>query len=79
VALIIGPWNYPLQLLLSPLVGAIAAGNCAVLKPSELAQSCRNANLTVSDLSGMSYNPFSKIYSLGTDTSVNYLIACRRD
>jgi aldehyde dehydrogenase (NAD+) len=37
VALIIGPWNYPLQLLLSPLVGAIAAGNCAVLKPSELA------------------------------------------
>ena len=37
VALIIGPWNYPLQLLLSPLVGAMAAGNCAVLKPSELA------------------------------------------
>jgi len=37
VALIIGPWNYPVQLLLSPLVGAIAAGNCAVLKPSELA------------------------------------------
>jgi aldehyde dehydrogenase (NAD+) len=37
VALIIGPWNYPLQLLLSPLVGAIAAGNCSVLKPSEFA------------------------------------------
>jgi aldehyde dehydrogenase (NAD+) len=37
VALIIGPWNYPVQLLLSPLVGTIAAGNCAVLKPSELA------------------------------------------
>jgi len=37
VALIIGPWNYPLQLLLSPLVGALAAGNCAVLKPSEFA------------------------------------------
>lgn len=36
-ALIIGPWNYPLQLLLTPLVGAIAAGNCAVLKPSEFA------------------------------------------
>jgi aldehyde dehydrogenase (NAD+) len=35
VALIIGPWNYPFQLLLSPLVGAIAAGNCAILKPSE--------------------------------------------
>ncbi|RYZ24106.1 MAG: aldehyde dehydrogenase [Chitinophagaceae bacterium] len=37
VVLIIGPWNYPLQLLLAPLVGALAAGNCAVLKPSELA------------------------------------------
>ena len=37
VALIIGPWNYPLQLLFAPLVGAIAAGNCVVLKPSEFA------------------------------------------
>jgi aldehyde dehydrogenase (NAD+) len=37
VVLIIGPWNYPLQLLVGPLVGALAAGNCAVLKPSELA------------------------------------------
>jgi len=37
VVLIIGPWNYPLQLLLMPLVGAIAAGNCVVLKPSEFA------------------------------------------
>ncbi len=37
VALIVGPWNYPLQLLMAPLVGAIAAGNCAVLKPSEFA------------------------------------------
>ncbi len=36
VVLIIGPWNYPLQLLLIPLVGAIAGGNCAVIKPSEL-------------------------------------------
>lgn len=37
VVLIIGPWNYPLQLLLAPLVGAIAAGNCSILKPSEFA------------------------------------------
>ena len=35
VALIIGPWNYPVQLILAPLVAAIAAGNCAILKPSE--------------------------------------------
>lgn len=35
VTLIIGPWNYPVYLALGPLVGAIAAGNCAVVKPSE--------------------------------------------
>ncbi len=37
VALIISPWNYPLMLLLSPLVGALSAGNAVILKPSELA------------------------------------------
>jgi aldehyde dehydrogenase (NAD+) len=36
VVLVIGPWNYPIQLVLSPLAGALAAGNCAVLKPSEV-------------------------------------------
>lgn len=34
VSLIIAPWNYPFQLLMNPLVGSIAAGNCAILKPS---------------------------------------------
>ncbi len=37
VALIVSPWNYPVLLGLDPLVAAIAAGNCAILKPSELA------------------------------------------
>lgn len=37
VVLILAPWNYPVSLVLSPLVGAVAAGDCAVLKPSELA------------------------------------------
>ncbi|MET0462776.1 MAG: aldehyde dehydrogenase [Chitinophagaceae bacterium] len=37
VVLIVAPWNYPFQLLMNPLVGAIAAGNCAVVKPSEYA------------------------------------------
>jgi len=37
VVLIIAPWNYPLQLALAPLVGALAAGNCALVKPSEVA------------------------------------------
>lgn len=40
VVLVIGAWNYPIQLSLLPLVGAIAAGNCAVIKPSELAPNC---------------------------------------
>ena len=35
VVLIIGAWNYPLQLIISPLVGVIASGNCVVVKPSE--------------------------------------------
>jgi aldehyde dehydrogenase (NAD+) len=36
VTLIIGPWNYPFNLVMTPLIGAIASGNCAVLKPSEI-------------------------------------------
>ncbi|HEX5651413.1 MAG TPA: aldehyde dehydrogenase family protein [Steroidobacteraceae bacterium] len=36
VVLIIAPWNYPLSMVCAPLVGAIAAGNCAVMKPSEI-------------------------------------------
>jgi len=36
VTLIIAPWNYPVQLVVLPLIGAIAAGNCALLKPSEM-------------------------------------------
>jgi aldehyde dehydrogenase (NAD+) len=38
VVLIIGAWNYPINLTILPLVGAIAAGNCAVIKPSEIAE-----------------------------------------
>ncbi|MDH4215996.1 MAG: bifunctional 2-polyprenyl-6-hydroxyphenol methylase/3-demethylubiquinol 3-O-methyltransferase UbiG [Gallionella sp.] len=49
------------------------------LKPSELAQHCRNAGLSLTDLTGMTYNPLSQEYSLGKDTDVNYMIACRRD
>jgi aldehyde dehydrogenase (NAD+) len=47
VALIIGPWNYPFQLLFSPLIGAIAAGNCAVIKPSEAAPSTSSVILSL--------------------------------
>ncbi len=37
VVLVIAPWNYPFQLAIGPLVGALAAGNCVVVKPSEVA------------------------------------------
>ena len=48
------------------------------IKPSELAQWSRNAGLNVEDVTGMSYNPLDKSYSLGRDTSVNYVVACQR-
>lgn len=47
VALILGPWNYPVQRMLVPLVGALAAGNCAVLKPSELAPATSSLLATI--------------------------------
>jgi aldehyde dehydrogenase (NAD+) len=40
VVLVIGPWNFPIELLFHPVVAAIAAGNCVVLKPSEMAPNC---------------------------------------
>jgi aldehyde dehydrogenase (NAD+) len=43
VVLVVGPWNYPFLLLMVPLVGAIAAGNCAVIKPSETAPNTSKA------------------------------------
>ncbi|XP_067004416.2 aldehyde dehydrogenase, dimeric NADP-preferring [Anabrus simplex] len=40
VVLVMGAWNYPLQLTLSPVAGAIAAGNCVIIKPSEISVAC---------------------------------------
>ena len=48
------------------------------IRPSELAQWCRNAGLELADTRGMEYNPITKRYWLSGDTSVNYLIACRK-
>ncbi len=47
IALIIGAWNYPYLVTLTPLIGAIAAGNCAILKPSELAPNSAAAMATM--------------------------------
>ncbi len=49
------------------------------IKPSELARDARLSGLDVVDLSGMTYNLRNKTYSLEPDTSVNYLMACRRN
>ncbi|MEZ2322188.1 MAG: aldehyde dehydrogenase [Microcoleus sp.] len=54
VVLIIGPWNYPFQLMISPLVGAIAAGNCAILKPSEIAS---HTSAVVADMIAKTFDP----------------------
>ena len=48
------------------------------ITPAELSQYSRNAGLEVDAVKGMTYNPFTKIYSLNQDTDVNYLIACSR-
>jgi 2-polyprenyl-6-hydroxyphenyl methylase/3-demethylubiquinone-9 3-methyltransferase len=48
------------------------------ITPSELARHCREAGLSVADLTGMTYNPVSRVYSLGRDVDVNYLIATKR-
>lgn len=42
VVLIMAPWNYPFLLTIAPMIGALAAGNCCVLKPSELAPATAN-------------------------------------
>ena len=61
VVLIIGPWNYPFQLLINPLIGAIAAGNCAVLKPSEFAPA------TAATMKKIIEETFAKEYILYTE------------
>jgi 2-polyprenyl-6-hydroxyphenyl methylase/3-demethylubiquinone-9 3-methyltransferase len=48
------------------------------IKPSELARHCRESGLEVQEVIGMSYNPLTQAYSLGTDPSVNYLVRCVR-
>lgn len=48
------------------------------IKPSELAQFCRDAGLELHASRGLTYNPLTQRYSLGPDTDVNYMIACRR-
>ena len=48
------------------------------LRPAELARMAREAELEVTELVGMTYNPLTKVYKLEQDTDVNYLMACRK-
>jgi 2-polyprenyl-6-hydroxyphenyl methylase/3-demethylubiquinone-9 3-methyltransferase len=48
------------------------------IKPSELAHWCRDAGLDLVETRGLGYNPLTRRYRLSSDTSVNYLVACRR-
>ncbi|MBC7677202.1 MAG: bifunctional 3-demethylubiquinol 3-O-methyltransferase/2-polyprenyl-6-hydroxyphenol methylase, partial [Rhodoferax sp.] len=48
------------------------------IKPAELAHFMRNAGLDLDAVKGMTYNPLTRIYSLNSDTSVNYMVASSR-
>jgi 2-polyprenyl-6-hydroxyphenyl methylase/3-demethylubiquinone-9 3-methyltransferase len=49
-----------------------------LIRPSELAGWCRGAGLDLAEMRGLEYNPLSRRYRLSSDTSVNYLVACRK-
>ncbi len=49
------------------------------IRPAELSRYCREAGLAVDGVRGMSYNPFTQVYSLGNDSSVNYLMHTHRE
>jgi len=66
VVLILSPWNYPFFLSMSPLVGAIAAGNCVVLKTS------RSSSHTSEVISTMINSAFSSSYICVVDTNTDY-------
>lgn len=71
VVLIISAWNYPLQLALAPLVGAIAAGNCTIIKPSEIA--ARTANLLTKMLQKYFDSAYIAVVEGGVETSQQIL------
>jgi aldehyde dehydrogenase (NAD+) len=72
VVLIIAPWNYPVHLALAPLISALAAGNCAIIKPSELTPHC--ATLLATYLPDYLDNNAVQIVEGGPDTAENLLL-----
>lgn len=78
VSLIIGPFNYPFQLIMAPLIGAISAGNCVILKPSE------NSPKTALLLEKLINTNFKESYisvvdPLGGKETVSYLLDLKFD
>ncbi|MBD2214224.1 aldehyde dehydrogenase [Nostoc linckia FACHB-104] len=71
VVLIIGTWNYPFNLITSPLVGAIASGNCTILKPSELAP---HTSSLLAEMIAKYFDPaYIALIEGGVETSQNLL------
>lgn len=75
VVLILAPWNYPFFLSMSPLIGAIAAGNCVVLKTS------RSSSHTSAVISTIINNAFSSSYIYAADSNCEYneILNCTYD
>ena len=75
VVLILSPWNYPFQLAIAPLVGAIAAGNCAVLKTS---RSSAHTSKVIEDMIRKNFKPYY-IYAAKADISYDTVLAQKYD
>lgn len=75
VVLIISPWNYPFQLAISPLIGAMAAGNCAILKPSSQS---RNTQKIISKIIGENFHQDYIAVVEGSGSVTNPLIENHR-
>jgi len=71
VVLIVAPWNYPVNLVLTPLIGAIAAGNCAAIKPSEV--SARTSELLARLIPAYLDSDAFQVFEGGADISTDLL------
>ena len=76
VTLVISPWNYPFQLALSPLVGAVAGGNCCVVKPSEHAV---HTSKLISRLISRTFDPGHVAVAEGDAETSRALVQARPD
>ncbi len=71
IALIIGAWNYPFSVMISPLVGAIAAGNCAILKPSEISP---HTSQVIAEIISQTFDPsYITVIEGGVETTQQLL------